>query len=203
MSNDDPITLWMNQLRSADELAANKLWNHFILRLQELARKKLSPLTRRVYDEEDAALSAFHCVCAGLQAGRFPDLHDRGSLWGLMLAITSQKISNRNRFDQQQRRDVRRTLTDSVFMNVDDSFPQGNQAVSREPTPEFAAEFSDVWRSLFDRLADPTLRDIAALRLEGYTDPEISKRLNCSRRTVQRRLEIIRREWSLLHVKAE
>ena len=116
MSDDDPITLWMNQLRSADDLAANKLWNHFILRLQELARKKLSPQTRRVYDEEDAALSAFHCVCAGMQAGRFPDLHDRGGLWGLMLAITSQKISNRNRFDQQKRRDVRRTLTDSVFI---------------------------------------------------------------------------------------
>ncbi len=203
MSHEDPITLWMNQLRSADDLAANKLWNHFTLRLQALARKKLSPRTRRVYDEEDAAQSAFNCVCVGLRMGRFPDLHDRNSLWGLMLQITSQKISNRHRFEQQKCRDIRRTLTDSVFMTAEGSLPNGMQAVSREPTPEFAAEFNDVLRTLFDCLDDPALREVAVLRLEGYTDPEISERLNCSRRTVQRRLEVIRRELIHLQVKVE
>ena len=59
MSSDDPATLWIDELRNADEAAARKLWNHFAGRLYEMGRKKLRPETRRVYDGEDAALSAF------------------------------------------------------------------------------------------------------------------------------------------------
>jgi DNA-directed RNA polymerase specialized sigma24 family protein len=42
-------------------------------------------------------------------------------------------------------------------------------------------------------LGDPQLQLVATLRMEGYTDAEIGQRLGCSRSTVQRRLEIIRR----------
>jgi DNA-directed RNA polymerase specialized sigma24 family protein len=34
--------------------------------------------------------------------------------------------------------------------------------------------------------------------MEGYNDPEIAERLNCSRRSVQRRVEAIRRHWESL-----
>src|SRR5438094_672479 len=111
MSSDDPVTLWIDELRNADEAAAQKLWLHFVSRLYDLARKKLMPETRRVYDEEDAAQSAFHSVCAGIAAGRFPDLQDRDSLWHLLLAITGRKVAHRHRHDRQQRRDVRRNLS--------------------------------------------------------------------------------------------
>jgi DNA-directed RNA polymerase specialized sigma24 family protein len=67
---------------------------------------------------------------------------------------------------------------------------------SREPTPEFATQFIEICEVLFDGLPDPMLRQIGWLRLEGYADHEIASQLNCSRRTVQRRLEIIRRRWS-------
>jgi hypothetical protein len=71
----------------------------------EAARKKLGPKTRRVYDEEDAALSAFQRVCAGIAAGRFPDLRDRGNLLNLLLTITVRKVADRHRYDQQLRRE--------------------------------------------------------------------------------------------------
>ena len=90
-SSDDPVTLWIDQLRAADDSAANNLWNHFVSRLYESARKKLRPRTRAVYDEQDAAQSAFKSVCAGIAAGRFPDLQDRESLLRLLLLITSRK----------------------------------------------------------------------------------------------------------------
>ena len=99
MANDDPVTLWINELRGADQAAARKLWNHFVSRLHELARKKLRPHTRRVYDEEDAAQSAFQSVCAGIAAGRFPELRDRDGLWHLMLVITARKVARRHRHD--------------------------------------------------------------------------------------------------------
>ena len=98
MSSDDPISLWLDELRNGDDEAATRLWNHFCLRLYESARAKLQPQTRRVYDEQDAALSAFNSVCAGIVAGRFPALRDRQGLWGLLLVITSRKVADRHRY---------------------------------------------------------------------------------------------------------
>ncbi len=193
----DPVSVWIVELRAADEVAARKIWEHFAIRLVAIARNSIRTSTRRAYDEEDAVQSMFRSICTGMAEGRFPDLHDRESLWGLMLVITSQKISNRHRFDQQQKRDIRRTLSDSVFF---DSEVSDTPLISREPTPEFAAEFNEICERLFACLDDPGLLEIATLKLEGFTDSEIAERLNFSRRTVQRRMTMIRRQWEGLEL---
>ena len=200
MSREDPVTLWIDELRHADPGAARKLWNHFFSRLYEQGRKKLRPETRRVYDEEDAVQSAFHSFCAGIAAGRFPDLHDRDSLWNLLLKITANKVADRQRHEQQQKRDVRRNISEALLTQSSaDSVPAGVDVLaSREPTPELAAEFVETCASLFQSLNNPGLRQVVLLRMEGYTDDEIAQRLTWSRRTVQRRLEIIRRHWTRL-----
>lgn len=195
---DDHVTIWMDKLRQADDSAAEKLWSHFVGSLYRAARGRLKPNTRRVYDEEDAAQSAFHSVCAGIQAGRFPKLRDRDCLWRLLLRVTALKVAQRHRFDTQQRRDVRRNVSDSIFV-VDENSPVAvGQLAAREPTPEFTAQFVELCGQLFKRLDDPILQSVAELRMEGYSDPEIAKRLNCSRRSVQRRVEAIRRHWESL-----
>src|SRR5581483_9634883 len=182
MASEDPVTLWIDELRNADEAAARKLWNHFVNRLYEFGRSRLRPETRRVYDEEDAAQSAFHSVCAGIAAGRFPDLDDRESLWHLLLVITARKVAHRQRDDMRQRRDMRRNLSASIFVpSSDDSAPAGvDVMVSREPTPEFATEFVDTCELLFKSLDDPALQQVVELRMEGYVDAEIADRLKCS-----------------------
>ena len=38
-------------------------------------------------------------------------------------------------------------------------------------------------------LTDPGLRQIALWKLEGYTNPEIAERLECTLRTVERKLD--------------
>jgi DNA-directed RNA polymerase specialized sigma24 family protein len=201
LSNDDPITIWVDELRQGDDQAGSKLWAYFFHRLREIARSKLRLTTRAVYDEDDAAQSAFQSVCAGIIAGRFPDLHDRDSLWRLMLVITVQKVANRHRYDQRQRRDVRRNLSDSIFTNSREEVVVGGQRLaSREPTPEFAAEFVEICERLLRSLEETTLKQVATLKMEGYTDNEIADRLRCSRRTVQRRIMIIRRHWEGLEV---
>lgn len=189
MANDDPVTRWIGQLADADEEAATRVWNHFIGQLYEYARGKINGKTRRVYDEEDAAQSAFHSVCAGIAKGRFPDLHDRVSLWRLLLVITSRKLAHRYEYDHRQRRDVRRVIDEGSWDAAVDSLP------STDPTPEFAAECTEVCEALFAALADPQLREIARLRMEGFTEVEIAQQVRCSRRTVQRRIEMIRRSW--------
>ena len=44
-------------------------------------------------------------------------------------------------------------------------------------------------------LDDDDLRRVALDRMEGYTNDEIAARLGCARRTVARRLDVIRQTW--------
>jgi DNA-directed RNA polymerase specialized sigma24 family protein len=48
---------------------------------------------------------------------------------------------------------------------------------------------------LLGLLDDDSLRQIARLKLEGYTNEEIAERLGIVERTVERRLNRIRRQW--------
>ena len=67
-----------------------------------------------------------------------------------------------------------------------------DQLAGREPTPEFAAQFLDLCQTLLDSLPDDTLRDIARLKLRDCDTDEIAAKLGLSRRTVQRKLLIVR-----------
>lgn len=195
-SEDEPVTAWIDSLRRGEPSAARQIWEHFVRRLCEAVRHKIRPKTRRVYDEEDAALSALNSLCAGVAAGRFPDLSDRESLWRLMLVIASRKVTHRHRYDQQQRRDVRRNLEESVFaLSTGSAGQEMDQFSSREPSPELQAEFIETAEELFQGLPESRLRDIAQLKFEGYGDTEIALRLGCSRQAVQRSTERIRRHW--------
>ena len=199
--SEDPVTLWLTQLRDDDEAAATNLWNHFVDRIRGVARKKLNLESRRVYDDEDVAQSAFYSICAGVSSGRFPDLNDRNGLWQLIMVVTSRKVWFRHRYDRRDCRDIYRNSSD-CFLTDSNSIailPISGHALSREPTAEFTAEFLETYQNLIENLNDPALEQVVALRIEGYTDKEIASRLKCSRRTVQRRLEIVRRH--LEHLK--
>ena len=69
------------------------------------------------------------------------------------------------------------------------------QVVGDEPTPEFAAMMADEYRRLFGSLADESLRVVALLKLEGHSNEEIARSLDCGLRTVERKLEVIRKRW--------
>lgn len=60
------------------------------------------------------------------------------------------------------------------------------------PTPEFAAMISEEIQRLMEMIEDPQLKELAVAKMEGYTNAEIAERLNCSQRTVERRLKLIR-----------
>ncbi len=59
------------------------------------------------------------------------------------------------------------------------------------------------WSVELEALDDPELRQIALWRLEGYTNREISDRLDCTERSVERRMERIRSEWLSYDDRAE
>ncbi|MCA9146711.1 MAG: hypothetical protein KDB05_28230, partial [Planctomycetales bacterium] len=84
--DNQSVTGWIDQLSNGNSQAAEQLWRHISVRLQEFARQKLDPQIRRRYDEHDAANSAFHSLCRGLADGRI-EAENRDALWGLLAVI--------------------------------------------------------------------------------------------------------------------
>ena len=191
---EEPVSQWIEQLSEADPLAAQRLWEHFCKRLMNYARGRLKAATRRVYDEEDAAVSAFRSLCRGIEAQKFPNVADRDNLWALLLMIASRKIMNRNRYDDQQCRSGGRTISESVLDHTGSSNPL-HSISAREPTPELSAEVADLSEYLLNLLPEADLKRLVLLKLEGHTNEEAAEMMGVTRRTVHRKLERIRRVW--------
>ncbi len=89
--DEGSITRWIAGVKAGDFTAAQPLWERYFARMVDLARARLRARSacRRdaVSDEEDAALSAFDSLCAGLARGKFPQLADRDDLWRLLVVI--------------------------------------------------------------------------------------------------------------------
>src|SRR5262245_38525622 len=102
MSPEGSVSRLLERFKAGDDAAVRSVWERYCDRLVRLARQKLRNTGRRVTDEEDVALSAFHSLCRGARAGRFPALADRGGLWGLLVFITAQKAADRVAYDRRK-----------------------------------------------------------------------------------------------------
>ena len=188
MSGDEhqSVTDWLRQLGSDEESTAQQnLWNRYFEQLARIARARISGLPAQAADEEDVALSALNSFFTGAKAGRFPDLQDRTGLWPLLLTITSRKALNQVKHQQAKKR----TKKSEQYV------PDLALLTSEAPTPEFAVEMAEQTQSLLDQLEDDQLRTLAVMKLEGYTNTEISERMNIALRSVARKLVRIRVEW--------
>ena len=181
MASADPITLWVAQVKDGQHGAVQRLLEVYFQRLVQLARARLQGVPGMAAHDEDVALSAFKSLCLGAERGRFPQLQDRDDLWRLLAVITIRKA-----IDLQRRRRPEEVVDAG----------QLEQLLSREPQPELAAEVSEEYRRLLDRLGDPQLQAIALWKVEGYTNEEIARRLGCVVRSVERKLHRIRILWS-------
>jgi DNA-directed RNA polymerase specialized sigma24 family protein len=104
----------------------------------------------------------------------------------LLVILTAHKAQDLIKYEQRQKR-----------AGVGPPSPQldGVEAIlSREPTPEFSAIVAENCLCLLRRL-EPVPQQIAQWKLDGYNNAEIAERLGCGLRTVERRLELIRRVW--------
>ena len=142
------------------------------------------------------ALSAFDSFCRGAVKGRFPRLGDRGDLWRLLVTITARKAVDHLQRERCQRRGGGRVVGEAALDAADAEAGRWlEQVVGREPTPGFVAQVVDECRRLLEGLGDEGLRTVALLRMEGYGNDEIAERLGCGLRSVERKLERIRKRW--------
>ena len=196
-SDEGSITHCLGLIRAGDRSAAQPLWERYFGRLVRLARQKLAAGRRRGgdADEEDAALSAFDSFCASAAKGRFPRLDDRDDLWHILVTLTRRKALDQVRRQQRQKRGGGRAVSETALAGADEARSVFDEIAGSEPTPEFAAMVADECRHRLGSLRDDSLRRVALLRMEGYSNEEIAAKLGCVTRSVERKLNVIRQAW--------
>lgn len=181
------VTRWVNDLREGNASAATRLWNYLEPKLLGLGRRHMRSTSTAYYDEDDLAQSAFYALCSAIQNGRYEGLADRDEIWKLLVTIALNKFRKRARHEGTQRRGGK--LRQKDIGSVLDS-------ESSTLTAEQSMLMQEECERLLNVLGSDEVRKVALLKVEGYTHEEIANALQCTRRTVQRRLDFIRTVWS-------
>jgi RNA polymerase sigma factor (sigma-70 family) len=196
VAHENSVTMWIDGIKAGDRSDIQLLWDRYFERLVRLAGARLPAHRRRSFDAEDVALSAFQSFCDRAGRGQFPQLSGRDDLWRLLGTITVRKALDTLRSQNRQKRGGGRLLGESAVPAGEVARGDGlAEILSREPTPEEAAQFADDYRRFLARLQEPALRMVALRRLEGYSTREIAETLNVSTKTVERKLQLIRAIW--------
>lgn len=193
MKDASSVSQWITAVKTGDEAAATKIWERFFPKLTQLAHDRMSRAARQAHDKEDVALSAFNHFFSDARAGRFPKLIDRHDLWQILTVLTVRKIIDVRRADSATKRGGHRVRGKSEPDEAR-SKQMLDELPSLEPGPEFIVDLVDEARFVLDRL-EPGLRQVAVLKMRGLTNAEIADNVNLTCRSVERKLERIRRQW--------
>ncbi|WP_339733355.1 ECF-type sigma factor [uncultured Gimesia sp.] len=188
------VTNWVKALKEGEADAAQKLWDRYFGKLVNQAEARIRNCPQGSLEAEDIAVSVFESLWRGANEGRFDKIHNRDTLWWMLLALTKRKAASHIRKETALKRGG--NTTPKSLSNSEDSGYTFEQLVSDEPTPEYLVMLQEEYEKLLGILRDDQLREIAVLRLEGYTSLEISKQLKISIPTVTRKLRLIRAAWA-------
>jgi DNA-directed RNA polymerase specialized sigma24 family protein len=181
------VTHWVDELKSGSQTAAQRLWTRYFRQMLLYSRSRLWGSDRLMADEEDVAIAAFKSFCGRIGSNRATQIHDREELWSLLVGIMVRKAADQVKFEHRKKRGGGMVRDDEAVL---DGFE------SPAPPPDLAAQLAEEFQHLLAQLPDPGLQSIAVLKLEGYSGEEIAKELGCGVRTVERKLMLIRRQWT-------
>ena len=165
------------------------VWNKYFERLLRFAKKQMRGMPKIASDEEDITLSVLKSVCLSAREDK-QSVPDADSIWGLLVLICKRKIANQYAYQRRIKRDASRS--ESLFSSP----ALLQQLESREIHPEVLLQFNERVDELFQSLEHETLKQVAMLKVQGYTNQEIAVRLECSLSTIERKLRLIRELWS-------
>ncbi len=197
MNSEHSVSQFIEGLRAGDELASQKIWERFYQQLLLQADRKLKGSPRKAMNEEDVVQKAFADFFAQVKLGRFPKLADRHDLWQVLAMLVDRRAKDQIKLQNTQKAGQGRVRTESVFQGSNSFASQNGLAQIRDnlPTPALAVEFLEVTERRLARLRNDEQRQVALLKLQGYSNREIADQIGSSERTIERCLQSIRKLW--------
>ncbi|MFM7116703.1 MAG: ECF-type sigma factor [Planctomycetota bacterium] len=199
MDSSDDLSSSLGELLNKAPQEAEAIWAEFFPRMLKLAKVKLGGMQLRTFDEEDVALSAMNSFFRGKNDGRFERLDSRDEMWRLLATITVRKVTSQRRKAMADKRGAGAIRGESIFFNpanADSSMIAGLGNFSDDRLlPDTTEEILKNCEHLLEKLDDEKLRRTAIMRLEGFSNQEISEELGCSVARTKQRLQRIRELW--------
>ena len=161
-----------------------------------MAQSRLAGSPQQVADAEDVVIVAFEKFLRYAKKGRFPQLDDRFDLWQVLLLVTDQVAIDQRRKTSAARRGAFVTRSLELAGGRDNESGADWQPAAPEPTPEFIVAASEQCRRLLGLLNDSELQRVALAKVHGSTNDEIAEQEQLSLRSVERKLNIIRKIWT-------
>lgn len=186
------VTVWLERLKAGDQRdAVARLWASYFKRMVALARDHLRA---RVGDRdgEDVALSAFDTFVRAAQGGRFPQLNDRHDLWQILLMLTARKTSDAMAKSRTLKAGGGRLVRLSELRPGSDDGAVLFDPPGGDPDPAEVVVLAEGLREMLAALGTGDLRQVAVLRMEGFTNEEVAAKLGRSVATVERKLKAAR-----------
>jgi DNA-directed RNA polymerase specialized sigma24 family protein len=197
MSTLGSITLLVRRLTAGDREAARHLFDRYYRRLVGLARARLKGKPRGMAGAEDVAAAAFASFCQIAEANEIdPPLTDRANLWALLVGITANKARNLTEHETAQKRGGGAVRGEEALVGPEDSSagPGGlDQFPAPDLPPDLIVQVNQEFERLMGLLSKQNLADVALWKMDGDTDEEIAAKLGRNVRSVQRKLDLIRR----------
>ena len=197
MSTIGSLTLCIQNLRSPDvrvrDEAARVIWDRFAARLQALARRHLDNRIRRREDEHDILQSMYASFCVGQREGNASPA-SREELWRLLVRITLCKVVNTANRNFAVRRDVRREQSPNPAL-----FPLW--MLDHVDRAQVDPDERLIVLEELDRLLQglpANLRQIVVWKVEGFTNKEIARQLDCTVRAVELKMQLTRKRLGLV-----
>jgi DNA-directed RNA polymerase specialized sigma24 family protein len=196
MTDKNGVSIYFDGLRDGDSVAINAIWEQYFPRLVRYANQRFKDIPQGPFDKEDAALNALHSFFQGMKDDKFSKVDDRHDLWKLLATITARKVSHWRRYAGR----IKRGGGEGGVRTIN-SGPMIENVKEESLTPDEEVQCQESVDELLDSLGDESLREVALMKMHGYTNAEISEQIDRCERAVERKLAKIREIW-LQHLAA-
>jgi RNA polymerase sigma factor (sigma-70 family) len=178
------VTLLLRGVFDEDEAKTKAFWDIFFPRLVRVANKIL----RSHQDAEDAAQESLVKFWIQATSDKVSKGMDRFGIWAFL-----SKITTRQALDFLKHRGRKKRGGGNVYVETEIASMTG------EDDWDLDSMVGDLSFHAFDMVIDEILgalseesREILVWRMMGFSYSEISRKMDCSEKTVQRRIERIR-----------
>ena len=188
----------VDRWREGDETAAQEIYDRYVSRLIVLAASRISPALARRIEAEDVVQSVYRSFFARTSDERIT-VGNGGQLWGLLAAITINKVRGKARFHGAEKRAISAEASISASVSCYGLSPS---ELARDPSAQEAAMLAEQYELATNQMSD-TQRQVFQMFLNGESEEAIAKGIRRSTRTVRRELEHVRNLLSNALIEAE